>query len=169
MKKIFAAVLSLAFVALPSFAQKMSKEEKAAAAKASYEAALAAINAKAWVLIPSSYQLEDGSMESNDNNDIFLSYEGENAFSQGAVVCGNGNTNIGEASSYDVTVDKKGNIKLLMVISGRMWRGTYKISIKNSSNQADVIFTQQSGPTLRFQGPVIPLAEASYNKRSNPI
>ena len=169
MKRILTVILSCMLTVLPSFAQKMSKEEKAAAAKASYEAALAAINAKAWVLVPSSYQLEDGSMDSNDNNDIFLSHEGESAFSQGSIVCGNSNTNIGEATSYEVTVDKKGNVKLLMVISGRMWRGTYKITMKNGSNVADVIFTQQSGPTLKFQGPVVPLAEASYNKRSNPI
>ena len=52
MKKIILVMLAMVF-ALPSFAQKLSKEEKAAIAKAQYEAAVNAINAKAWVLVPS--------------------------------------------------------------------------------------------------------------------
>jgi hypothetical protein len=74
MKKL---VLIAAFVlcALPLFGQKLSKEEKAAEAQARYEAALAALNANAWVLVPSEYTNPDGEVESNDNNSFFLSYE----------------------------------------------------------------------------------------------
>ena len=54
MKKIILIALAMVF-ALPSFAQKLSKEEKAAIAKAQYEAAVNALNAKAWVIVPSQY------------------------------------------------------------------------------------------------------------------
>ena len=169
MKKVFAILtLSVLFLS-PLFAQKASKEEKAAAAKLSYEEALQSINDRKWVIVPSSYQLESGDIQTNSDNDIFLSYEGTAAFSQGKVVCSNDKTNTAEVVSYDVTVDKKGNVKVLMVVQGRMWKGTYKITMRNKGNLADVIFTQPSGPTLRFSGPVVPLVGASYNKRSNPI
>ena len=67
-------------------------------------------------------------------------------------------------------VDKKGNVKLIMVVSGRMWTGTYTINMRKGDNQADVIFTPSgSGTTRRFHGPIVPVAGADYNKRSNPI
>ena len=169
MKKL---VLIAAFVlcALPLFGQKLSKEEKAAEAQARYESALAALNAKAWVLVPSEYTNPDGEVESNDNNSFFLSYEGENVFGYGRFITDNGENNIGEATKYEVNVDKKGNVKVIMSVLGRRWKGTYKISMRKGDNVADVIFTPGgNGTTRRFRGPIVPLAQASYNKRANPI
>ena len=169
MKKL--VILSIfALCALPLFGQKMTKEEKAAAANARDELALASINAKSFVLVPSEWTDPDGEVISNDNNSIFLSVEGDQVFGQGRTITDNNNDNVGEATKYDVTVDKKGNVKLTMIVSGRMWKGTYKISMRNGDNQADVIFTPSgSGTTRRFHGPIVPVAGADYNKRSNPI
>jgi hypothetical protein len=169
MRKV--AILALfAICALPLFGQKMTKEERAAAAKGRYEAAMTAINEKAFVLVPSEYTDPDGEVLSNDNNSVFLSYEKENAFGQGRCVTDNTNDNIGEVTKYDVVVDKKGNVKITMIVSGRMWKGTYKISMRNGDNEADVIFTPNgSGTTRRFHGPIVPMGAASYNKHAHPI
>ena len=169
MKKL-ALIAALTLCALPLLGQKLSKEERAAQAQARYESALAAINAKAWVLVPSEYITAEGETESNDNNSNFISSEGEKLFGCGRIITDNGENNVGEATKYDVNVDKKGNVKLTMIVSGRMWKGTYKISMRKGDNEADVIFNPGgSGTTRRFRGPIVPLAQASYNKRANPI
>lgn len=169
MKRIL-LLAAFALCALPLLGQKLSKEERAAAGQARYDAALAAINAKTWVLVPSEYTNPDGEMETNDDNSVFLSSEGDNVFGQGRCVTDNTQNNIGEATKYDVNVDKKGNVKITMIVSGRMWRGTYKISMRKGDNEADVIFNPGgSGTTRRFHGPIVPLAGADYNKRANPI
>ena len=90
---------------VPAFAQKMTKEEKAAAAKLAYEGALESINNKTWVIVPEYYTTQSGEFESNSNNDNFLSFEGTDCFSQGIICCDNSKTNIGEATEYDVKVD----------------------------------------------------------------
>lgn len=169
MKRILVLFVLSSFFLVPSFAQKMTKAQKEEAARQAYETALQCIEDRKWVIVPSSYQAQNGDILSSSNTDIFLSYEGTAAFSQGAVVCSNDKTNTAEVTSYEVTVDKKGNVKVLMVVQGRMWKGTYKITMRNKGNLADVIFTQPTGPTLRFSGPLESLVGAVYNKRSNPI
>lgn len=155
---------------LPLSAQKMSKEEKAAAAKLAYDAALQSINEKTWVIVPQSYTLEDGSFEMNSDDAIFLSYEKDHALCQGWIVGGSNNQGyLADVTTYDVKVDKKGNIKIAMVVSGRMWRGTYKISVRKNSNEAEVIYNPPTGSALRFQGLLVPIVGANYNRRSNPI
>lgn len=168
MKRIlFIAVFALC--ALPLLGQKMTKEEKAAAAQARYEAALESINAKTFVIIPSEYLTADGEAVSNIDNSVFLSSEGEQVFGQGACVTDNKYDNIAEATTYEVNVDKKGDVKLTMVVAGRMWRGTYKISMRKGDNVADVIFNPANGTTRRFTGPVVPLVGSDYNKRTHPM
>ena len=66
-------------------------------------------------------------------------------------------------------VDKKGNVKMRIVVNGRFWRGTYTINMKNNGNMADVTFNPIKGNTRKFTGPIVPKAGANYNKRSNPI
>lgn len=155
--------------ALPLSAQKMSKEEKAAAAKLAYDAAVESIEAKAWVIVPTSYYTSDGDVESNDDISVFLSYEKANAFSQGRIICNNNNTNIAEVTEYTVKTDKKGNIKVKMIVNGRQWRGTYQITVRAKSNDATVIYTPPTGTNRKFEGPLVPLSGANYYKRSNPI
>ena len=169
MRKL-ALIAALTLCALPLLGQKLSKEEKAAQAQARYDATLAALNAKAWVIVPDEYTDPDGEVVSNDNNSFFLSSEGENVFGCGRFITDNGENNIGEATKYEVNVDKKGNVKVTMSVLGRKWKGTYKISMRKGDNEADVIFTPRgNGTTRRFHGPIVPLAEANYNKRANPI
>lgn len=168
MKKLFFLV-AFACCVLPLFGQKMTKEERAAAAQLRYDAALESINNKTFVIIPSEYITEDGEAASNIDNGVFLSSEGEQVFGQGECVTDNKYDNVAEATTYEVNVDKKGNVKLTMVVSGRMWRGTYKISMRKGDNVADVIFNPANGTTRRFTGPVVPVTGSGYNKRTHPI
>ncbi|MBR3485479.1 MAG: DUF4251 domain-containing protein [Bacteroidales bacterium] len=167
MKKIVLILMAMMMVA-PSFAQKMTKAEKQAAAKLAYEAALESINNKTWVLVPDTYALSNGDFETNIDNGNFLSCENGDCFSQGAIVCDNSYTNVSTPSEYEVTVDKKGNVTLRIVVNGNYWKGTYKITMRNGNNNADVVFNPNKGTTRRFSGPIVPLAGASYNKRANP-
>lgn len=163
-------MLLVMLLALPMAAQKMSKEEKAALAKAKYEKALSAINANSFVIVPASYQTSGGDVETNTDNSNLLLVQGKQVFLQGQIVCDNAYNNVAEPTEYDVKVDKKGNIKLKMVVQGRMVKGTYTISVRNNGNNADVIFNPQSGGTTRrFTGPLTPPSETSYNKRANPM
>ena len=157
-------------VAVPSMAQKLSKEEKAAMAKALNQSAVDAINAKAWVLVPSQYQKSDGTLESNIDNAIFISYEGDKMIVQGSIVGGsNSRGYLVEAKEYNPTIDKKGGLKMRLIVNGRMMRGTYQITMRNNTNVADVIFTPSGKSPIKFQGPIVPLKGANYYKRSNPM
>lgn len=163
-------MLLVMLLTLPMAAQKLSKEEKAALAKAKYEKALSAINANSFVIVPASYQTSGGDVETNTDNSNLLLVQGKQVFLQGRIVCDNTYNNVAEPTEYDVKVDKKGNIKLKMVVQGRMVKGTYTISVRNNGNNADVIFNPQSGGTTRrFTGPLTPPSETSYNKRANPM
>lgn len=165
-----AVIIAALLCVLPLSAQKLSKEERAAAAKLAYEAALQSINERTWVIVPQMYTLSDGSFENISDVSVFLSAEGQDIICQGAVVGGNDSQGyLAEATEYDVKVDKKGNIKLRMVVSGRMWKGTYTISVRRDSNNADVIFNPTTGDRKQFSGPIVPLVGATYNKRSNPL
>ena len=169
MKKIILIVLAMV-LALPSFAQKLSKEEKAAMAKAQNESAIAAINSKAWVIVPSQYQKSDGTLESNVDPAIFVACEGDKMTVQGYIVGGsNSQGYLVEFKEYEPTIDKKGNLKMRLVVNGRMMRGIYQITLRNNTNVADVIFTPNGKSPLKFQGPIVPLAGANYYKRSNPM
>ena len=106
MKKIILVMLAMV-LALPSFAQKLSKEEKAALAKAQNESAVTALNAKAWVLVPSQYQKSDGTLESNVDPAIFVACEGDKMIVQG-YICGGSNSQsyLVEFKDYTPTIDK---------------------------------------------------------------
>ncbi|MBQ6311652.1 MAG: hypothetical protein IJK74_08930 [Bacteroidales bacterium] len=170
MRKFFILAVAL-IVALPSFGQKLSKEEKAAQQKALYETAVKALEEKDWAIVPSSYTDSDGISEQLTDNSIFISYEKTNMFMQGFRVCGNSYTNIAEVKEYEMLKDKKGNLKTIVIrVQGRHIQGTYKISMPkiDNGNVVDVIFTPSSGATRKFQGPVVPSRVAGFYKKSNP-
>ncbi|MEG0517800.1 MAG: hypothetical protein RR555_02880 [Bacteroidales bacterium] len=165
-------LLLLSFVlliTLPVSAQKQSKEEKIAIAKAAHETAVKCVENKSFVIIPSSYTDKDGVIETNTENTNFISYETTNLFMQGEIVCDNKYTNIAEVTEYTPAFDKKGNLRLRIVIIGRMVRGTYVISMRTNTNMADVIFTPQSGTIRKFSGPVVSVNTTKYYKRSSPM
>lgn len=156
-------------IMLPTVAQKQSKEEKAALAKVAYNTAVKCVEDKNFVIIPSSYTDKDGVIETNTENTNFISSETTNLFIQGEIVCDNKYTNIAEATEYTPIFDKKGNLRLRIVVMGRMIKGTYIISMRANTNMADVIFTPQSGTIRKFSGPIVPVNAAKYYKRSSPM
>lgn len=168
-KKIILSLISLLICVTPIWAQKLSKEEKAAKAKMEYDNAIKAVEERAFAIVASSYTDSDGIIESNTDNTNFFSCEGEDFFMQGKIVCDNDKTNIAKAIEYTPTYNKKGNLRLSIIVSGRMIQGTYVISVRANTNMADVIFTPQSGTVRKFSGALLPLKEADYYKRSSPI
>ena len=124
--KRFLILAAALMMVLPSFAQKLSKEEKAAQQKALYETMVKALEEKDWAIVPTSYIDADGVDNQLTDNSIFISYEKTNMFMQGYRVCGNSYTNIAEVKEYDLVKDKKGNLKKLVItVQGRHIQGRY--------------------------------------------
>ncbi len=170
MKKIISLAFMMLLAVAPVFAQKLSKEEKAARAKAQYESAVQCIEGRNFVIVPTQYMDSDNVLQTNNDNARFFSCEGKQFFIQGAICGGDNNTPyVAEDTEYTVTKDKKGNIKLRILVNGRKVRGTYTISVRTSGNFADVIYTPPTGSVRKFSGPLVPVKEANYNKRSNPM
>ena len=169
--KRFLILAAALMMVLPSFAQKLSKEEKAAQQKALYETMIKALEEKDWAIVPTSYIDADGVDNQLTDNSIFISYEKTNMFMQGARVCGNSYTNIAEVKEYDLVKDKKGNLKKLVItVQGRHIQGRYLITMPkvDNGNVVDVIFQPSSGANLKFQGPIVPSRVAGFYKKSNP-
>lgn len=145
------------------------KAEKEAAAKAQFDKAIAAIDAKDCVIIVDTYEAKDGTIETNTDVANFLSYEGESIFLQGAIVAGNNATNKLSISDFSKTADKKGNVKVEMQCKGSLITAKIEISIKKSGNYADVIITPTKGDAKRFSGEVISRPESKYFKRPGVI
>ncbi len=168
MKHLFliAGIILLSFSG--SLAQD-KKAEKEAAAKAQFDKAIAAIDAKDCVIIVDTYEAKDGTIETNTDVANFLSYEGESIFLQGAIVAGNNATNKLSISDFSKTADKKGNVKVEMQCKGSLITAKIEISIKKSGNYADVIITPTKGDAKRFSGEVISRPESKYFKRPGVI
>lgn len=170
MKKILVFIIALMMV-IPSFAQKLSKEEKAAQQKALYETMIKSIEDSTWAYVPESYQNDDGVECLLSTNVDFIIFEKGASVVQGAVVCNNSYTNLAEVKSIDYNRDKKGNLKsITMVVMGRHIHGTYKIILPkvNNGNGVNVIYTQSSGPAKRSRGPILPSKAAVVWKQSIP-
>ena len=134
-----------------------------------YEKAVAAVEAKDFVIIVDSYATEGGSFESNTDKANFLSYEKEFVFLQGQIIAGNGYTNKLTVSEYNKVADKKGNIRITMQVRGNFINGKIEISLRKGFNNADVIITPTKGNFQRFSGEIVPRAESKYFKRSGEI
>ena len=167
MKK-FIAIAAILLCALPLFGQKLTKEEKKALEQQAHDSAVEAIQAKAFVIVPTSYQTIDGNIESLNSNEIFLSYEGDKMYSQG-LIGGTAAANVGEATEYDVNIGKKGDVKINIKVLGRFWKGSYTIKMRKDSNEADIMYNRPNTPTLRLTGNIVPLAKADIFRRSNPM
>ncbi len=168
MKRFLILAVAL-MVALPTFAQKLSKEEKAAQAKALNETAIKAIEDNDWAIVPTSYIDADGVDNQLTDNAIFISFEKTQFFAQGARVCGDGRTLVAEIKDFDKKIDKKGNLKMSFNVVGRYIQGKYQVTMKNNGNVADVIFTPTSGTVRKFQGPILPSKAAGFYKKSSPM
>ena len=197
MKRI---ILSFCFItlALLSTNAQNKKAVRDSIARIKYEKALAALEAKDFVIIVDSYVKEaskgdsnsdkttekEGGLEESDTNKSnakeavivesntdkanFLSYEKEFMFLQGQIIAGNGYTNKLTVSEYNQVADKKGNIRITMQVRGNFIVGKIEISLKKGF-PADVIITPTKGDNIRFSGEVVPRKESKYFKRSGEI
>lgn len=169
MKRIALLVLAL-IIAAPVFAQKLSKAEKAAQQKALYETAIKCFDEKDFCIIPSSYIDSEGIDNPITDNATFISVEADGKmYLQGATVCGKNGTYVADVTEYTKELDKKGNLKLRMVINGRMIKGTFKVTMRVNTNEANIIFTPTSGTTRKYMGPVVPVAVSGYMKRTGAL
>ena len=115
MKKLFLLIGILSVTLTVSLAQN-KKAEKEVAAKAQFEKAVAAIEAKDFVIIVDTYESGSGTIETNTDDANFVSYEKDFVFLQGAIVAGNSYTNRVTISDYKQVADKKENIRIEMQV-----------------------------------------------------
>ena len=168
MKKIILLVGILGFLSTVSFAQN-KKAEKEAAAKAQFEKALAAIEAKDFVIIVDTYEANDRTIQTNTDDANFFSYEKEFVFLQGGILTGGNATHKLNVSDYKQEVDKKGNVKIEMQLKGSLITAKVEIFVKKGGNYADVILSPAKGGSKRFSGEVVPRAESKYIKRPGVV
>jgi hypothetical protein len=168
MKKIFLLFCFIIPVLFPSIAQN-KKAEKDSIARVQYEKALAAIEAKEFVIIVETYEDSIGSIESSADEGVFLSLEKDFVILQGQIVAGNKYTNKLKISEYNQVTDKKGNVRIIMQVIGFYITAKIEISMKKGGNYADVIIIPTKGTMKRFTGEIIPTAESKYFKRTGEI
>jgi len=156
----FMAILSIACLA------QNKKADKEAAAKAQYEKAIAAIEAKDFVIIVDTYGT--GPIETNTDVAHFLSYEKEFVILQG-IPAGNQYTNKVNVSDFKQETDKKGNVRVNMQVKGFYITAKIEIFLKKGGNYADVIISPNKGGSKRFSGEIIPRSESKYFKRPGEV
>lgn len=164
-------LLSLVFIgaAFLSSNGQNKKAEKDSLAVVKFEKALAAVEAKDFVIIVEYYKTEAGSFENNTDAANFLSYEKEFIYLQGQIVAENGYRNKLTVSDYSQTADKKGNIQISMQARSLLITAKIEILLKKGGNYADVIITPTKGSVKRFSGEVVPTAESKYFKRAGEM
>lgn len=167
MKSLYLIIILFGLTLTTSFAQN-KKAEKEAAAKAQFDKAVAAIDAKDFVIIVDSYESGSGTFETNSDNANFISYEKEFVFVQGWVA-GDASTHKLNVSDYKQSFDKKGNLKIEMQLRGSLITAKVEIFMKNGGNYADVLVSPSKCGTKRFSGEVIPRAESKYIKRPGVV
>ena len=158
------------FLALTAVSVAQNKKaEKEAAAKAQFEKAVAAIDAKDFVIVVDTYEDKDNTLQTNTDMANFVSYEKEFAFLQGSILTGDNSTHRMNVSDYKQTVDKKENVRIEMQLKGSLLTAKVEIYLKKGGNYADVIITPVKGTTKRFSGEVIPRTESKYIKRPGVV
>jgi protein involved in ribonucleotide reduction len=168
MKRIILLFCFLSMVLTSSFAQN-KKAVRDSINRVKYEKAVAAVEAKDFVIIVDTYDTGGGNFDTNTDVANFLSYEKEFVYVQGQIIAGNGYTNKLTVSEYSKVVDKKGNIKISMQVRGNFINGKIEISLNKGFDNADVILTPTKGDFKRFSGALVPKAESKYFKRSGEI
>ena len=168
MKRIFLSLIFIGTAFLSSSAQN-KKAEKDSLAVVKFEKALAAVEAKDFVIIVEYYKTEAGSIENNSDAANFLSFEKEFVFLQGQIVAENGYRNKLTVNDYSKSVDKKGNVQITMQARSLLITAKIEILLKKGGNYADVIITPTKGSVKRFSGEVVPTAESKYFKRAGEM
>ena len=167
MKKLLLLIGIIGLLSSVSLAQN-KKAEKEAAAKAQFDKAVAAIEAKNFVIIVDTYEGSDRTIQTNTDVTNFLSYEKESIFLQG-IPAGNQYTNKLVVSEYMQETDKKGNISINMQVKGFYILAKVEIFMKKGGNYADVVINATKGKSMRFYGEIIPKVESKYFKRPGEV
>lgn len=158
------------FLALTAVSVAQNKKaEKEAAAKAQFDKAVAAIDAKDFVIVVDTYEDKDNTLQTNTDMANFVSYEKEFAFLQGSILTGDNSTHRMNVSDYKQTVDKKENVRIEMQLKGSLLTAKVEIYLKKGGNYADVIITPVKGTTKRFSGELISRTESKYIKRPGVV
>jgi len=168
MKRIILSICVITVSMITCLAQN-KKAERDSIARVKFDIAAAAIEAKDFVIIVDNYQKEDGSFETNTDNANFISYEKEFVYIQGEIIADNTNTNKLNVTKYDKVIDKKGNIRLTMQVTGFFINGKIEIYLKKGGNNTDVFITPNSGTNKRFSGFLTPRAGSKYFRRTGEI
>ena len=134
MKRILFSLFFIGTAFLSSYAQN-KKAEKDSIAVVKFEKALAAVEAKDFVIIVEYYKTEAGSIENNTDAANFLSYEKEFIFLQGQIVAENGDRNKLTVSDYSQTADKKGNIQISMQARSLLITAKIEILLKKGGTK----------------------------------
>lgn len=167
MKRALLLFAIIGLLSTISIAQN-KKAEKEAAAKAQFDKAAAAIEAKDFVIIVDTYEAGDRTIQTNTDIANFISYEKDYVFMQGGILVGSA-THKMNVSEYKQSADKKGNIKIEMQVKGSLITAKIEIFMKNGGNYADVIVSPSKGGSKRFSGEVVPRAESKYFRRPGEV
>jgi hypothetical protein len=168
MKKTLLLFCFITSALFSSFGQN-KKAERDSIAALQFGKAVAAIDAKDFVIIVASYETGPGTIETNTDDAVFLSYEKEFVFIQGQVLAGNNNTNKLTVSDFHQVTDKKGNLRIDMQVKGFFVTAKIEIFLRKGGNLADVILTPVNKDSFRFSGEVLPRTESKYFKRSGEV
>jgi hypothetical protein len=167
MKKLLLLIGILSLLSTVSPAQN-KKAEKEAAAKALFDKAVAAIEAKEFVIIVDTYDGADRTIQTNTDVANFLSYEKEFVYLQG-ITAGNQYTNKLVVSDYKQETDKKGNVILIMQVKGTYIIAKIEIFLKKGGNYADVVINATKGNSIRFSGEIVHRALSKYFKKPGEV
>ena len=167
MKKLLVLIgfLGLLSTTLPA---QNKKAEKEAAAKEQFDKAIAAIEAKEFVIIVDTYDGADRTIQTNTDVANFLSYEKESVFLQG-ITAGNQYTNKLAVSDYKQETDKKGNVTIEMQVKGFYIIAKIENFLKKGGNYADVVINATKGKSIRFSGEIVHRALSKYFKRPGEV
>ena len=167
MKKLLLLIGIIGLLSNVSLSQN-KKAEKEAAAKAQFDKAVSAIEAKDFVIIVDTYEGADRTIQTNTDVTNFLSSEKESVFLQG-ITAGNQYTNKLVVSEYKQETDKKGNVSIVMQVKGFYIIAKIEIFMKKGGNYADIVINATKGRSIRFSGEVIPKSESKYFKRPGEV
>jgi hypothetical protein len=146
-------------------ASKAKKEAEIAAKQAKFEKAVAAINAKDFVIF---VDMTGTTTKINRDPTNFLSYEKEFVFLQG-IAAANSYTNKLKVTGYSQTTDKNGNINISMFVRGFYIDQKVEIFLKKGDDWAEVIMTPGNDGYHRFSGELLPREQSGYFKRPNEV
>ena len=168
MKHLLLLIGIFCLISTTSFSQN-KKAEKEAAAKVQFEKASAAIDAKDFVIIVDTYEAANKTLQTNTDVTNFISYEKGFVFLQGILFTPANTLYKMDVSEYKQELDKKGNIRIMMQLSGSIMKAKAEIFLRKGGNYADIILTPTKGETKRFSGDVVPRTESRYFKRPGEV